>query len=80
MASIAPLHIGHVGAAFLMAGEAFLAIGATCRVLVMACRALAVPVIVVRTLGWNRLVAIRASGPREGVRLVARLTLVAMSA
>jgi hypothetical protein len=36
MARIASLHIGHVHAAILMAAKAFLAIGLTCRVLVVA--------------------------------------------
>ena len=62
-----------------MARKAFFTIGLTCRVLGMTCKALAVTGIVVGALGWNRLVAISTSGPREGMRLVARLTLVAMS-
>lgn len=47
---------------------------------VMAGRALAVPFIVVLPFGWNCLMTICASGPRETMRLVARLALVAMRA
>ena len=80
MARIAPLHIGHVCAAILMARDALVALGLTCRVRVMACRALSVTRAAMGALAWDRLVTIRTRGQRECVRLVARLTLVAMRA
>jgi hypothetical protein len=46
----------------------------------MACRTLAVPVIVVGTLSWNCLVAIRADGRRKSVLLVAQLAFVVVGA
>ena len=60
MARIAPLHIGHVRAAILMARDAFIALGLTCRVWVMAGRALSVAGAAMGALAWDRLVTIRA--------------------
>ena len=60
VARIAALHIGHVRAAILMASDAFIAFGLTCRVRVMAGRTLSVTGAAMGALAWDRLVTIRA--------------------